>query len=159
MPCDAAVAGDKVERRSEKRPIVLVGLRIEQVDARDIAFAALGGVQSCGAADGEKLRAHASLLQFAEQVVEPDAVAADHDEIGQLQFAAEKLHVDDRAGLDDLFVPADRREAVGAAERRDAAGPLSHRIRGERYAGFGASVVGASRPTRPAGIPSGRSRC
>ena len=33
---------------------------------------------------------------------------------------------------DNLFVPPDRREAVGAAERRDAARALSHRIRGER---------------------------
>ena len=38
------------------------------------------------------------LLQLAEQVVEPDAVAADHDEIGQLQLPAEQLHVDHRPG-------------------------------------------------------------
>ena len=61
------------------------------MDARDIAFAALGGIQSRRAAHGEKLRAHALPLQFAEQVIESDAVAADHDEIGQLQFAAQKL--------------------------------------------------------------------
>ena len=95
MPCDAAVTGNQIQRRSQKRPIVFVGLRIEQVDARDIAFAALGGIQSGGAADGEKLRAHALLLQFAKQVIETDAVAADHDEIGQLQIAAEQLDLDD----------------------------------------------------------------
>ena len=55
----AAVTGDEIERRSQERPIVFVGLRIEQMDARDIAFAALGGIQSSGAAHGEKLRAHA----------------------------------------------------------------------------------------------------
>ena len=69
------------------------------MDAREIAFTALGGVQSRRAADGEKLRAHALLLQLAEQVVEADAVAADHDEIGQLQLAAEQLNVDERARL------------------------------------------------------------
>ena len=128
----AAVAGNELKRRSQERPIVFVGLRIEQVDARDIAFAALGGIQSGGAAHGEKLRAHALPLQFSQQVIESDAVAADHDQIGQLQFAAEKLDVDDRPGLNDLFMPADRGEAVGAAERGDAAGSLSHRIRRER---------------------------
>ncbi len=101
------------------------------MDSRHIAFATLGGVQSCRAADREKLGAHALLLQLAEQVVEADAVAADHHEIGQLQLSAEKLNVDARAGFDNLLVTADRRETVGAAERRDAAGPLSHRIRDE----------------------------
>ena len=105
------------------------------MDARDITFAAPGGVQSCRAADREKLGAHALLLQLAKQIVEADAVAPDHHEVGQLQVAAEKLNVDEGARLDDLLVPADRREAVGAAERRDAAGPLSHRIGGERRSG------------------------
>ena len=125
------------------------------MDARDIAFAALGGVQSGRAADGEKLRAHALPLQLAQQVIEADAVAADHDQIGQLQFAAQKLDVDDRSGLNDLLVPADRGEAVGAAERGDAAGPLSHRVRRERRS----RPRPPSRPARPADIPSGRSRC
>ena len=90
-----AVAGDQIERRSQKRPIVFVGLRIEQMNARDIAFAALGGIQSAGAAHRQKLRAHALPLQFSQQVIERDAVAADHHQIGQLQIAAQKLDVDD----------------------------------------------------------------
>src|SRR5690606_37266800 len=77
-------------------------------------------------------RADAPALQLAKQVVETDAVAADDDEVGKLQAAAEKLHVDNRPGLHDLLVPADRREAIGAAERRDTAGALSHRICGKR---------------------------
>ena len=105
---------------------------IEQMHAGDVAFAALGRLESGHAADGEELRSHTALLQLAEQVVEADAVAADDDEIGQLQLAIEQLHGDHRARRDDLVVAADRGEAVGAAERRDAAGALAHGIGGER---------------------------
>ena len=49
---------------------------------------------------------------------------------------------------DDLLVPADRRETVGAAERRDAAGSLSHRIRGERRAVRSSSAVSTSPTSR-----------
>ena len=59
-------------------------------------------------------------------------MAADDDEVGELQLAAEQLHVDGCARLDDLRVPADRDEAVGAAERGHAARALAHRIGGER---------------------------
>ena len=58
------------------------------MDAGDVALAALGGFQPGEAADGEELRAHARLLQLAEQVIEPDAVAADDDEVGELQLRA-----------------------------------------------------------------------
>ena len=102
------------------------------MDSCDITLAALGGVQPRRAADREELGVHALLLQFAEQVVQADAVTANHHQVGQLQIPAEQLDVDERACLDNLFVPPDRREAVGTAERRDAAGSLSHRIRGER---------------------------
>jgi len=34
-----------------------------------------------------------------------------------LQFAAQELNADDGSGLDDLLVPADGGEAVGATER------------------------------------------
>ena len=62
-------------------------------------------------------------------------MAPNDHEVSQLQLPAEKLNVDGRARLDNLFMPPDRREAVGAAERRDAAGSLSHGIGGERGSG------------------------
>ncbi len=124
----AAVAGNEFEVGSEERPVVFVGLRIEQVNAGDIAFAAFGRVEAAGAAYGKKLRADAVLLQFAEEVVEPNALAADDDEIGQLKVAAQKLDADDGSGLNDLFVAADGGESVGAAEGGDTARPLAHGI-------------------------------
>ncbi len=63
------------------------------------------------------------------------------DEIGELQIAAEKLDVDDRAGLDDLLMPVDGGEAVGAAEGGDAAGPLAHRVGRRAYGPPSALVV------------------
>src|SRR5579862_426795 len=105
------------------------------MDSRHITFATPGSVQSRRAAHSEKLRVHALLLQFAEQVVEADTVAPDHHEVCQLQLPAEKLNVDEGTCLDNLLVPSDRREAIGAAERGDATGSLSHRIRGQRRSG------------------------
>src|SRR6202034_2246702 len=85
-----AVTWNEIELRREERPVVFAGNRGEQVDAGQIAFAAHGGIQTAGAADGKKLRAHALPVEFSEQIIESDAVAADDDEIGQLQIAAEK---------------------------------------------------------------------
>jgi hypothetical protein len=68
-------------------------------------------------------------LQFPEQIIEANAVASNHHEVSELQLATEKLNVDESASRDDLLMPPDRRKPVGAAERRDAAGPLPHRIR------------------------------
>ena len=127
-----AIAGDEGQRRCEKRSIVLIGRWIQQVDSREITFAALGGIQSCRAAHREKLGAgDAAVVQFPQQVVEADAVAPDHHKVGQLQLPAEKLNVDEGSRVDNLLVPADCRKTIRAAERRDTAGSLSHRIRGE----------------------------
>src|SRR5262249_57645618 len=79
---DAAITGNQLQARTQKRQVVLVGFWIEQVDACNIAFASLGSVQPCGAAHGEELGSHAALLQHSKQVVEADAVAANYDEIG-----------------------------------------------------------------------------
>src|SRR5215217_3624478 len=98
------------------------------MDAGEVAFAPPRRLQSGSAAHGQKLRAHAALLQLAEQIVEADAVTANDRQIGELQFPAEQLYVDRRARLDDLLVAPDRRKSVGAAECGDAAGALSHRI-------------------------------
>ncbi len=102
------------------------------MDSREITFAALGGIQSCRAAHREKLGARAAaVLQFPQQVVEADAVAPDHDELGELQLTAEKLNVDDGSRMDNLLVPADCRKPIRSAERGHTAGSLSHRIRRE----------------------------
>ena len=61
-------------------------------------------------------------------------MAADDNEIGQLQIEAEQLDADRRPCLNDFLVPPDRREAVSAAERGDAAGPLAHWVRRKPFA-------------------------
>ena len=66
------------------------------MDAGDVALAALGRFESSQAADGEEFRSHTDLVHLAEQEVEPDAVAADHDEVGKLQFPPEQLHAEHR---------------------------------------------------------------
>ena len=101
------------------------------MDAGDITFAALGRLESGKAADGHELRTDALLFQLAEQIVEADAVTADHNQVCEPQTPAQQPHRDRRSRGHDFLVLADRREAVGAAERRDAAGALAHRIRGE----------------------------
>ena len=57
-------------------------------------------------------------------------------QIGQLQVATEQLHVYHRSRLDNLLMPADGGEPIGAAERGDAPRALPHRIGHERHAGF-----------------------
>src|SRR4051812_25813181 len=99
------------------------------MDAGDVALAALRGIQPGGTANRKEFRLDAAPLQLAEQVVEADAVTADDDQIGELQLTCKKLHVDQRAGLDDFLMPADRRKAIRATERRHAARSLPHRIR------------------------------
>ena len=59
------------------------------MDTRHIALTTPGGFEPRRASDGEEFRADAPLLQLAQQIVEANAVASDHDEIGQLQILAE----------------------------------------------------------------------
>ena len=56
-------------------------------------------------------------------------MAADDDEIGQLQIAAQKLYADNGPGLHDLFVAADNSETICPAERGNATRALPHRVR------------------------------
>src|SRR6516162_6343761 len=97
------------------------------MNASCVALAALGGLQSCGASHCQKLGAYTLLLKHAQQVVESNAVASHHHQIGEMQIPPEKLHLNDRAGFDDLLVAVNRCKTVGSAESSYAAGSLSHR--------------------------------
>src|SRR6187455_1780852 len=101
----------------------------------DIALSSPDCLEPRHAPDGEKLRPHAALFQFAEQVIEPDAVTPDHHEVGKLQLAVEQRHGHDRSGRNDFLVTADGGEAVGSAERGNAPGALTHWIRDKRRCG------------------------
>src|SRR6186713_2377730 len=106
------------------------------MNAGDIALSALGCLESGEAADRNELRSNTCLLQFAKQIVEPDAVAADDDEICELELASEQLHPHHGPGRHDFLVTADRREAVRSAECRHASRALAHWIR-RQHPGFG----------------------
>jgi hypothetical protein len=63
------------------------------MDGGDVALAALGGCKPAGAADIERLDRDPFGFQPSDQHVEPDTVAADDDEIGEVS-AADQLHLD-----------------------------------------------------------------
>jgi len=86
----------------------------------DVALATLSGGEPAHAADIERLDGNRFGLQPADQNVEPDAVAADDDEIGEVG-AANKLDFDGRPRRNALDVLADRDEPVGLAEGGDCA--------------------------------------
>src|SRR5205085_6638289 len=65
----AAIAGYEIQAGRQKWSVVLTGLRIEQVNACRIAFAALRRFQPSQAAHSEKLAAHATPVQFAYEEV------------------------------------------------------------------------------------------
>ena len=77
-----------------------------------------GGREPAGAADIERLDRDPFGLQPSDQHVEPDAVAADDDEIGEV-CPADQLHLDRRAGGHALDMLADRDEPIGLAEGGD----------------------------------------
>jgi len=81
----------------------------------DIAFATLRGGEPAHAADIERLDGDRFGLQPADQYVEPDAVAADDDKIGEVG-ASNKLDFYGRPGRNALNVLADSDEPVGLAE-------------------------------------------
>ncbi len=127
----AAVSSDKLKLRSKERLIVFVRLRIEQVDASDIAFAALGGLQSAVLPtamnfDRTPCRSNSPRSNPAQRSdcrSRPDRRAEARGPIAGPE---------NRPCLNNLFVPADRGEAIGAAEGGNTAGSLSHRIRDKR---------------------------
>ena len=141
MPKDhalqASVSGNQNQTGAEVRTVVLAGAWIQQMHPSQIAFAAPDGIESRGRADRQEFRAESRLLQPTQQMIQPDAMAADHDQIGQRQVAAQQLDLNDRRLLDDLLMPADGHEPVGMAKGGDRTGALAHRVRGQRDAVIG----------------------
>ena len=64
------------------------------MNAGEVALAALGRQQSGGAADGQELRRDPPPLQLRQQKIQADAMAADDDQVGRLQVAAEQMDID-----------------------------------------------------------------
>ena len=102
------------------------------MDAGQVALAAFGRLQTGGAADAHRLGREAASVQFAEQVIQPRAMATDDDEVGGLQFRREKVDVNAAIALDVLGLPADDDKAVSLAKRCHRPGAFAQRIGGPR---------------------------
>src|SRR5580765_9031688 len=102
------------------------------MNARDVAFAAFRRFEPGRASHRQTLRPDTALLKLTHQIIEADAVASDHDEVGQLKLVAEHTHINQSSRFDDLFVTANGGEAVSAAEGGDASRTLTHRVCGKR---------------------------
>ena len=103
-------------------------MRIEQVNARQVAFLTPCGLEARCGSHGQELCAESKVLQLAEEEIEPYAVTSDDHQIGHWPVSGKQLHLDRGALLDNLLVAADGHEAVRAAERGDRAGALTHGV-------------------------------
>ena len=81
----------------------------------DVAGAVAGGVEAAAGADAQDLDHEAVRGEASDDQVQADAVAADDDEIGRLDVAAEQGHLDELAGVDVLGVGGHLEEAVRLA--------------------------------------------
>src|SRR5579864_1667161 len=106
------------------------------MDARDIAFTALGRVESASAADGQHLARKAARIQLAEQKIQPGAMTTDDHKIGRPNGRTDKVHVDWTASFQILTLTWNDHKAIGPAERGYGARAFAHResdqIRGIR---------------------------
>ena len=126
--CEARVVGavhdalhappalDEFEAFAQKRPVVGSGLVVEQMDGREVAFAALRRRQSAEAADRDDARAQARAGERRDDEVEPGAMAADDDEIGRAHMRREQRDVDRGARRQMIGERIDAQEAVGLRE-------------------------------------------
>src|SRR5262249_49145272 len=144
-PLQAAVAWNQKQSVAEKRPVVRVGLRVEQVNACQVALAPTRGRESAGAADGEKLASPAGLLQTAPHVLQADAVAANDDHVGGLHALRKQMYLHRLACFQVLALARDNHESVRATECGDRAGALAHRIGDERRCRLACALVAARR--------------
>src|SRR5262249_21099610 len=77
----SAVTGDELQFVPQVWPVVLLGFGIKQVDAGKVTLTAPGSSQSARAADSEELAPPTRIMQAAKEVIQPDTMAADHNQI------------------------------------------------------------------------------
>src|SRR5262245_36686111 len=98
------------------------------MNACQIALTTSNCLQTGRADDGEELRHDTWLLKSREQEIQPDAMAANHNKIGNHEASSDRTDRDLLTSFDDFRVPADRYETIGAAESRHGARTFSQRI-------------------------------
>ena len=102
------------------------------MDGGDIAFSAPRGGETAHTANVENLDRKTIGFETRGNDVQPDAVAADDNQIRRSMGTADDLYIDRRPGRDALCVLSDRDEAIGLRERGDRTGTLCDRIGDER---------------------------
>ena len=86
-------ARHQFETVGEEWRIVGLGVLVEQMDRRQIAFAALGRRQAAEAADRDRAHGQACARERRRDQIEPGAVAADDDEIRHPHMWREQRHL------------------------------------------------------------------
>jgi hypothetical protein len=84
-PLHPAVTADQFQFGGQERLVVTIRPRVQQMDPGQIALAAPRRLQPPGRSDRQELGPQMPLLELPQQVVQPDAVAADHHQIGDSQ--------------------------------------------------------------------------
>ena len=90
QPLHAPPALDELEAGREIGRVVAARLGVEKVDRREVALAAPRRREPAEAADREHPRRDARFGQSPEHGVEPEAMAADHGEVGRAHAGAEQ---------------------------------------------------------------------
>src|SRR5439155_10273799 len=85
-PLEAPVARKQEKVLGQIGPIVGIGLRMQQMHAGQIAFAAPGGQQATRAADREKLGPEAAFLQDSKEIIQAGTVTANEHQVRGLKF-------------------------------------------------------------------------
>src|SRR5262249_34736005 len=84
-PLHPAVSRDELEAWSDEGSVVGVRLRIEEMDAGEVALSAAYGGESSLAADRNELAGDPARAQAAEEHVKTQTMAADDDQIDRLR--------------------------------------------------------------------------
>ena len=80
--------------------VVDAGRRIDQMDRREVAFAAARRRHAAEAADRDGARVKAALGERADHDVERNVMAAHDDQIGRVRGVADQRHLDIAVGVE-----------------------------------------------------------
>ena len=109
----AAVSGHELEGRCQKRPVVFACPWIEQVNASDVALAALRRSEPAETADRDRAHEQPVPRKLCHHQIEPGTMAADDDQIRHAHMRREQRDLGLRASRHLVGQRVDLQEAVG----------------------------------------------
>ena len=134
-PLHAPPSLDQFQPFAQERPVVCLGLVIEEMNGREIAFAALGRSQTAETAHRDDAHLMSGRHQGARDKIKPRAMAADDGEVRHAQGLAEQGHLDCGARRDMVGERVNAQETIGLREGGDGARALA--------GGIGQQTIGA----------------